>query len=148
VIALDTNLLIYAHRFRTPQHAPARKAIDRACAHHAGCGIPLPCLAEFWAIVTHATMTQRPSTPDEARRFIDSLTEQASAEVLLPHPGLERRLMKTAVDRGITGPRIHDLQIGMIALEQGATELWTHDAGFVALPGLKLVDPIRARGNP
>jgi predicted nucleic acid-binding protein len=43
---------------------------------------------------------------------------------------------------GIRGPRIFDLQIGMIALENGARELWTHDAGFVAVPGLKVRDPL------
>jgi len=28
------------------------------------------------------------------------------------------------------------------ALENGATEIWTHDAAFVRVPGLHVVDPL------
>jgi predicted nucleic acid-binding protein len=35
VIALDTNLLVYAHRSGTPKHRAARAAIERAAASDA-----------------------------------------------------------------------------------------------------------------
>jgi predicted nucleic acid-binding protein len=62
MIAVDTNLLVYAHRARTREHAAARRAIERAAAHAAGWGLPLPVLAEFWAVVTHPSAAGRPST--------------------------------------------------------------------------------------
>jgi hypothetical protein len=50
MIAIDTNLLVYAHRARTPEHARARKAIERAAADDAGWGIAAASLTEFWAV--------------------------------------------------------------------------------------------------
>jgi predicted nucleic acid-binding protein len=46
---------------------------------------------------------------------------------------------------GVVGPRVFDLQIAMTALDHGATEMWTHDAGFVRLPGLPVRDPLAER---
>jgi len=41
VIALDTNLLVYAHRSATPEHKAARAAIERATASD-GSGFAAP----------------------------------------------------------------------------------------------------------
>ena len=38
--------------------------------------------------------------------------------------------------------RIFDLQIGLCALDGGATGLWPHDRGFVKIPGLVSHDPL------
>ena len=54
---------------------------------------------------------------------------------------LAGRLLQAAEDRGIQGPRIFDLQIALTAVEAGAGEIWTHDQGFVTLPGLRVRDP-------
>jgi predicted nucleic acid-binding protein len=45
-------------------------------------------------------------------------------------------------DRAVSGPRIFDLQIALTACEGGATELWTHDAAFIAVPGLRVSDAL------
>ena len=50
-------------------------------------------------------------------------------------------LCQLALDLGVSGPRIFDLQIGLIAFENGATEIWTHDNKFIRIPGLRLHDP-------
>jgi predicted nucleic acid-binding protein len=42
----------------------------------------------------------------------------------------------------ISGARVFDLQIALTALENGATELWSHDRGFAGLPGLLVRDPL------
>jgi predicted nucleic acid-binding protein len=42
----------------------------------------------------------------------------------------------------VCGARIFDLQIAMIAAENGATQIWTHDRAFVSIPGLRAVDPL------
>ncbi|MFM8292341.1 MAG: type II toxin-antitoxin system VapC family toxin, partial [Planctomycetia bacterium] len=65
MIAIDTNLLIYAHRSRTAEHRSARRAIEKAIGSSGGCGIALPSIAEFFGIVTHPAAGQ-PSTPAEA----------------------------------------------------------------------------------
>jgi toxin-antitoxin system PIN domain toxin len=141
MIALDTNLLVYAHRARTPQHRAARRVIERAAGNPHGWGIATPVLPEFWSVVTHPACEGGPSTSVQASRFIEAL-RQAGAATWLPGPGFGERLLQVAADRRITGPRIFDLQIAMIAFENGATELWSHDSAFLTVPGLRLLDPL------
>jgi predicted nucleic acid-binding protein len=52
------------------------------------------------------------------------------------------RLLQTAADLDVRGVRVFDLQIALCALDAGASELWTHDARFVKVPGLRLRDPL------
>jgi uncharacterized protein len=141
MIALDTNLLVYAHRSGVPEHRRAQRAIERASRHAAGWGVSLPVLAEFWSVVTHPAVSRLPSTPDEAAGFLTALVE-AGAAVWPPGPGLGPRLLQLAAELEVAGPRIFDLQIALIAFEGGATALWTADRRFASVPGLPVVDPI------
>jgi len=141
VIAIDTNLLVYAHRRRVPEHRRARQAIERAAASGAGWGMALPSVVEFWAVVTHPAVEGRPSTGRQASAFVRALVD-AGAQVWLPGQGFGERLLQVAADLGVPGVRVFDLQIALTAFEAGATEMWTHDARFVAMPGLRVVDPL------
>ena len=137
MIALDTNLLVYAHRAATPEHKAARAAIERA-AGSGGWGLASPAVAEFWSVVTHPAARGRPSTPRQAHAFLSAL-EAAGAEVWSPGAGFSLRLAQLAADLGVSGNRIFDLQIALCAFEGGARELWSRDARFVTVPGLRLV---------
>ena len=142
MIAIDTNLLIYAHRSGTSEHRSARSAIEAACGSAGGFAITLPSIAEFFSVVTHPAVSGRQSSPEDAAAFLAAL-EEAGAVVLGPGPAFSTRLVQTAADLAVKGPRIFDLQIGLCALDGGATELWTHDAHFVKIPGLVIRDPLR-----
>ena len=104
MIAIDTNLLIYAHRSRTPEHARARKAIERAARAAAGWGIAAPSLTEFWAIATHPASEERPSTPTQAAAFVAALVK-AGAQIWLPGPGFGDRLLQVASN--LVGNAVH-----------------------------------------
>jgi predicted nucleic acid-binding protein len=47
VIAVDTNLLVYAHRSSLPEHRRARRALEQASRDPRGWGIALASVAEF-----------------------------------------------------------------------------------------------------
>lgn len=143
MVVIDTNLLVYAHREATIEHQAARAALERASRQSAGWGIAVTSVLEFWGVVTHPSASGRPSSPSEARAFLDALVD-ADAQVLSPGPSLSARLLDTAARLGVTGPRVFDLLIAVTALDHGATEVWSHDRGFVTLPGLRLVDPLAA----
>jgi predicted nucleic acid-binding protein len=53
--------------------------------------------------------------------------------------------MAAAAQIRVSGSHIFDLQIALIALEHGATEIWTHDRNFVSAPGLPVHDPLPRR---
>jgi len=142
MIAIDTNLLVYAHRTATLEHQTAIRALEQAAADSRGWGFSLGNVLEFWNVVTHHSAAGRPSSPDEARRFIANLADQGRANVWLPRQGFADRLLDTAARMRLTGGRVFDLQLALTALENGATEIWTHDAAFVRVPGLHVVDPL------
>lgn len=142
MIAFDTNILLYAHARGAAQNAAAQAALDRACQHARGWGVAYPVLAEFWSVAT-APASPLGSSPELAAAFLAQL-ERFGARIWRPAPDLPARLRQAAVARAVRGRRIFDLQIALIAQDGGAEELWTHDAAFVAIPGLALRDPLRA----
>jgi toxin-antitoxin system PIN domain toxin len=142
MIALDTNLLIYAHRKQLSEHDAARRAIEEASMFEGGWSIPSPCLAEFWKVVTHPANGAARTAPHQARAYLQAL-QDAGAKILYPRDGLWQRLARAAVALEVQGPRIFDLQIAQLAKDAGATQLWTHDAGFLSVPGLRVVHPLR-----
>ena len=144
MIAIDTNLLVYAHRAVCPEHMRAQKAIESAASDPQGWGIALPSIAEFWSVVTHPSCQGGPSSPEETSGFLRALIETGRPSIFTPGEDFTYRLFSTAAEMGVKGIRIFDLQIGLTALDCGATELWTHDRGFLQIPGLVVSDPISA----
>jgi uncharacterized protein len=142
MIAIDTNLLIYAHRAALPEHRGAREAIETASRDSRGWGIALPSIAEFWGIVTHPASRGGASTPRQAEGFLRELIVGAGAKLWTPREGFWDRLVELARELRIAGPRIFDLQIALTASENGAVEIWTHDVRFVASPGLRVRNPL------
>ena len=120
MIAVDSNLLVYAHRTSVPEHRAAQRALERAAGDQAGWGITQASVTEFWSVVTHTASAGRPSTPAEASAFLRSLLRDGDAHFWLPGPGFGERLLHLAVDLDVRGPRIVDLQI---AGAQGSREL-------------------------
>jgi uncharacterized protein len=79
MIAVDTNLLVYAHREDSPFHEQAFTKIEDLANSTAAWAIPWPCLHEFYSIVTHPRVFDPSSAMEIA---IDQL------EAWLECPGL------------------------------------------------------------
>ena len=141
VIALDTNILVYAHRQGAPEYSKAWIAIERASQDQRGWGVPLQVITEFWAISTNPSRPDA-SRPSEAADFINSLINETEMKVWFPLEGFSERLIELATQMGRRGVAIYDLQIALIAIDAGASELWTHDRNFVRLPELRVHDPL------
>jgi len=61
MIAVDTNILIYAHRADSPFHQQADSALTRLAESGQLWAIPWPCVHEFLAIVTHPEISDPPT---------------------------------------------------------------------------------------
>ena len=53
MIAVDTNILVYAHRADAARHRIARERLTELLEGSRACAIPWPCVHEFLAVVTH-----------------------------------------------------------------------------------------------
>lgn len=142
MIAVDTNLLVYAHRKDSPWHAAASALLRGLAEGHAAWGIPWPCLHEFLAVATHSRIYSPPSSVDQATRQVDAWFESPSAN-LLQETAEHWTLLRPLLQRGrITGPRIHDARIAAVCMSHGVRELWTADRDFSAFPDLRTRNPL------
>jgi uncharacterized protein len=80
MIAVDTNLLVYAHREDSDFHGQAIKTLHELVAGGARWSIPWPCLHEFLAIITNPMIFNPPSPLSLALKAM---------EVWLGSPGCE-----------------------------------------------------------
>ncbi len=86
MIAIDTNLLVYAHRSLCPEHQRAKEAIVEAARSQFGWGVALPSISEFWTVVTHPSCEGGPSTSTQAADFLTLLFETGSPGIYFFDP--------------------------------------------------------------
>jgi uncharacterized protein len=144
VIALDTNLLVYAHRRDSPHHERALAAIEGLAGGAGQFGIPWPCVHEFLAIATHPRIWSPPSTPDQAFAAMNDLLGIPHAVTLGESTDHLPRLAELVTAARITGAKVHDARIAAICLAHGVTELWTADRDFSYFPQLRTRNPLVA----
>jgi uncharacterized protein len=105
MIALDTNLLVYAHRADSPFHARASESIATLANGRAAWAILWPCLHEFFAIVTHPLIYAPPTPQPLAVDQIEAWLESPSL-TLLAESGAHWPELRTLIEAGqIVGPR-------------------------------------------
>ena len=142
MIAIDTNLLVYAHREDSPFHAPAAERIAGLAEGSAAWAIPWPCLHEFLAIVTHPRIYRPPTPLTRAVEQVDAWLESPSVTLIGEAEGYWEALRAAAIDGRIAGPQVHDARIAAVCLSNGVRELWTHDRDFGRFPRLQTRNPL------
>ncbi len=138
MIAVDTNVLVYAHRSELPQHRPARERLTALAEGSALWGLPVFCVGEFVRIVTHAKVLTPPSTLEQATAALAGLMASPSLAMLSPGerywPLLEEALRQARV----SGNLVFDAQIVAVCREHGVSRLLTEDRDFHRFPGFQV----------
>jgi uncharacterized protein len=144
MIAVDTNILVYAHRRDSPFHEPAARTVRDLAESAAAWAIPWPCLHEFYSIVTHARLYQPPSTVAEALAQVDAWLGAPSLVLLHEGPTYWPAL-RTHLESGkVSGPLVHDARIAALCRVHGVRELWSADRDFGRFTGLVVRNPLVA----
>jgi len=142
VIAVDTNLLVYAHRRDSEWHEAAAAAVRRLAEGSPAWAVPWPCLHEFLAIVTHPRIFAPPSPLEAALEQVDAWLESPSL-LLLTESATHWATLRANLAAGqITGPKVHDARVAALCVAQGVTELWSADRDFSRFPELKTTNPL------
>jgi toxin-antitoxin system PIN domain toxin len=141
MIALDTNILIYARREESLQHVQARALLRRLADGMEPWAIPWPCIYEFLRVVTHPRVFDPPTDLDVALEDLEALFASPSL-VLIGEGPSHHAHFRSAVSVGrARGNLAHDAHIAALALEHGIRELWTTDRDFARFTGLRVRNP-------
>jgi toxin-antitoxin system PIN domain toxin len=142
VIAVDTNLLVYAHREDSSWHESAAMRIAELAEDRAPWAIPWPCLHEFVGIVTHPRIYAPPTPLAGAIDQIEAWLEAPGLVLLGEGEGYWLEL-RAALEAGrIVGAQVHDARIAALCRLHGVRELWTADRDFGRFPGLRARNPL------
>jgi uncharacterized protein len=141
LIAVDTNVLIYADRVDMPLHGQALRALTRLAEGDQAWAIPVFCIGEFLRVVSHPRVFDPPTPVLDALESVRALLQSPSVRLLVPGPRFVP-LLANVIERGaVAGNIVFDAQIAAVCLEHGARTLLTEDRDFARFAGLT-VQPI------
>ena len=142
MIALDTNILVYAHRAESKFYPAAREHVERLAEGRNAWAIPWSCVHEFYGVVTNRRIFSVPSPKATALAQIAAWL--ASPKLVLLHEGPDHwNLLREFIDAGqITGPMVHDARIAAMCVAHGVRELWSADRDFNRFPQLTVRNPL------
>ncbi len=144
MIAVDTNLLVHAHREDSEFHSTALPVLldlaergDRWC-------IPWPCLHEFLALTTHPRIYDPPTPIPRAFETLEVWLNSPACEMIGEETGYFEELRDLSIGGKIAGPAVHDARVAAICIHHGVSVLWTADRDFSRFGSLKTYNPIAA----
>lgn len=144
MIAVDSNILVYAHRADMPWHDMARGSLETLAAARANWAIPMHCLHEFYGIVTRKSLFAHPTPPEIAIAQLNALLACENL-VVLAEDGDHWCFMAELIEvGGVAGAAVHDARIAASCLRHGVSEFWTADRDFSRYPMLFTRNPLVA----
>ncbi len=142
MIAIDTNILVYAHRADSPFHKKAKAALMELCEGKGRWAIPWPCVHEFISVVTHPKIYDPPSQLAQAIDQVEAWLESPNLVLLEESDGYWAVFRDRLLKGRVVGPRVHDGRIAALCELHGVRALWTQDRDFSRFPSLRTENPL------
>ena len=144
MVAIDTNILVYAHRREAREHDAALQLLRKLAASNHPWAIPWPCVYEFFSVVTHPKIwKEAASTPDEAWAQLESWFGAPTLRLIGEPQGFHLLLEGFLLRSRVRGPVVHDARVAAICLAHGVEKLFTRDRDFQLFPELSTENPFR-----
>jgi toxin-antitoxin system PIN domain toxin len=143
VVAVDTNILVYAHRADSSWHERALEVVTDLAEGRSAWAIPWPCVWEFLAITTHPRIYDPPSSIDDALLQVERWLESPSLHILSEGEGFFETLQPTVRKAKVRGAAIHDARIAAICARHGIGTLLTADRDFSRYRQLRIQNPLK-----
>jgi hypothetical protein len=144
LIAVDTNILVYAHRRDSDWHIQARNLIKELAEGRNQWAVPWPSVHEFLAIVTHPKIYAPSSTVKQATVQVDAWLASDSLVLLGESSDHWLNLKELVIKGQVRGPLVHDARIAALCMTHGVTEFLTADRDFSRFPTLSTRNPLLA----
>lgn len=142
MIAVDTNLLVYAHRRESELHKAAQEILGGLAEGDKAWAIPWPCCFEFLSVVTNRRFWKETATsPEHAWQQLEAWTT-SPANRLIGETDDFLEIMGGLVKRPrVQGAIVHDARVAAICLAHGTEVLLTRDRDFALFPELSTRNP-------
>lgn len=138
MIAVDTNILVYAHREESQQHARAFSRLRQLAEGAEIWALPVFSLGEFVRVVTHPGVFHPPSTLHDATEALEGLLASPSLLVLTPAERYWQLLKEALGEARATGNLAFDAQIVALCREHGVRTFLTEDRDFHRFSGFRV----------
>ena len=143
MLAVDTNILVYAHRRETREHGRAQQTVRELAEGRSTWAIPWPCLYEFFSVVTNPRIwKQAASEPVQAEEQIQAWVDSPSLRLIGETEEFWPVLRGLLERPRVRGPVVHDARVAAICLAHGVEALLTRDRDFSLFPELALRNPL------
>ena len=142
MIALDTNILVYAHRKDSTFHARAAACVREWAEGPAAWAIPWPCIHEFLAIVTNPRVFRSPTPLPDAVSQVEAWQESPTLRLLGEDDGYWGALAGLLASSRVVAAKVHDARIAALALHHGVRELLSADRDFSRMAPLVVRNPL------
>ncbi len=142
MIAVDTNILVYAHRGDLGWSRQAGACVRELAEGPNPWAIPWPCLYEFLAVVTNPRIFETPTPLEGALDQVTAWLESPSLVLLAEGLGFWGHLREEVLRARATGPLVHDARVAALCQANGVAELLSADRDFGRFPGLRVQNPL------
>ncbi len=145
MLAVDTNVLVYAANSTTQFHAPCRDWLDRQRRRPDAWYLTWSIVYEFLRVSTHPQILPRPWTTSVAWGFVAGLLASPGLGILVPterHADVAGEVIAELPH--LAGNILHDAHTAILMREHGIRQICTRDTDFHRFPFLEVIDPLRA----
>jgi uncharacterized protein len=104
--------------------------------------IPWPCIFEFYAIVTHPRIYNRPTPVADAVLEIQAWLESPSLILLHENEEFFEALEPVLKKSAVRGGAVHDARVAALCLRNGVKKLLSADRDFSRFPQLRIENPV------
>ena len=145
MLAVDTNVLVYAADADSEFHVPCRNWLERQRPRPDAWYISWPIIYEFLRVTTHPRVMRRPWNAAAAWRFVTALLASPGLAVLVAtqrHADVAGEVFAELPH--LAGNLLHDAHTAILMREHGIRRICTRDTDFNQFPFLEVIDPVRS----
>lgn len=142
VLAVDTNILVYAADSDSPFHAQSRAWLERQRSRADGWYTTWGILYEFLRVTTHQRVMKNPWNAAQAWSFISALLASPGLSLLVPtgrHADVAAQTIKEYPH--VAGNLFHDAHTAILMREHGIRRICTRDTDFHRFSFVEVIEP-------
>lgn len=141
--AVDTNILVYAHRREVAEHAAAARVVRELAEGPESWAVPWPCIYEFFSVVTNRRIWKdSASTPRQAWAQIEAWVGSPTLRLLRETDEFVTVLARFLELPRVRGPMVHDARVAALCVAHGVEALLTRDRDFSLFDELSTRNPL------